>query len=85
MYCSALKFKNERPGMCCANGKMKLSKLHLIPEPISTLVSKHFLANIRKYNYMPTLLVQGEIYHRTESLLLLPDVDHKFLPSYTKR
>ncbi|GFV79797.1 uncharacterized protein TNCV_1726221 [Trichonephila clavipes] len=56
MYCSALKFKNETRGMCCANGKVKLPELHSPPEPLSTFlsgvtrVSKHFLENIRKYN-----------------------------------
>ena len=56
VYCSALKFKNETLGMCCAGGKVKLPDLHSPPEPLSTLVSgdtsqsKHFLANIRKYN-----------------------------------
>ena len=55
-YCGALKFKNETPGMCCADGKVKLPELHSPPEPLSTLVSgdtsqsKHFLTNIRKYN-----------------------------------
>ncbi|GFV41644.1 uncharacterized protein TNCV_3627951 [Trichonephila clavipes] len=56
MYCSALKFKNETRGMCCAGGKVKLPELHSPPEPLSTFlsavtrVSKHFLENIRKYN-----------------------------------
>ncbi|GFX49107.1 putative DNA helicase [Trichonephila clavipes] len=56
MYCSALKFKNETRGMCCASGKVKLPELHSPPEPLSTFlsgvtrVSKHFLENIRKYN-----------------------------------
>ncbi|GFY36535.1 ATP-dependent DNA helicase [Trichonephila clavipes] len=56
MYCSALKFKNETRGMCCASGKVKLPDLHSPPEPLSTFlsavtrVSKHFLENIRKYN-----------------------------------
>jgi len=51
MYCSALKFKNETPGMCCPGGKVKLQELHPIPNPISNLVSggtsqsKHFLEN----------------------------------------
>ena len=55
-YYGALKFKNETPGMCCSGGKVKLPELHPSPEPLSTLVSgdtsesKHFLANIRKYN-----------------------------------
>ncbi|CAG5115735.1 unnamed protein product, partial [Candidula unifasciata] len=56
VHCSAFKFKNETPGMCCAGGKVKLPVLHSPPEPLSSLVagdtsqSKHFLANIRKYN-----------------------------------
>ena len=85
MYCSALKFKNETLGMCCADGKVKLKELHPTPELISTLVSggtsqsKHFFANIRKYNYMPTFKVQGQIYHRAGLLLPLPDADHKFI------
>ena len=68
------KFKNEIPGMCCSGGKVKLQELHPTPEPISNLVSggtsqsKHFLANIRKYNYMPTFKVQVQIYHRVGSL-----------------
>ncbi|GFS85903.1 uncharacterized protein TNCV_1219131 [Trichonephila clavipes] len=33
MYCSALKFKNETRGMCCASGKVKLPELHSPPEP----------------------------------------------------
>ncbi|XP_037926298.1 uncharacterized protein LOC119661154 [Hermetia illucens] len=55
MYCSALKFKNETPGICCTSGKVKLPELHPPPEPLSTLLSgvtpesKHFLQNIRKY------------------------------------
>ncbi|GFW35422.1 retrovirus-related Pol polyprotein from transposon TNT 1-94 [Trichonephila clavipes] len=56
MYCSALKFKNETRGMCCASGKFKLPELYSPPEPLSTFlsgvtrVSKHCLENIRKYN-----------------------------------
>ena len=79
--------KNKTPGMCCTGGKVKLPELHCT-EPLSTLVSggtsqsKHFMANIRKYNYMPTLKVQRQIYHRTRSLLPLPNADHKFLEIY---
>ena len=29
-YCNAKKWKNETPGMCCANGKIKL-QLHADP------------------------------------------------------
>ncbi|GFV12325.1 putative DNA helicase [Trichonephila clavipes] len=56
MYSSALKFKNETRGMCCASGKVKLPELHSPPELLSTFlsgvtrVSKHLLENIRKYN-----------------------------------
>ena len=52
----------------------KLPELHHSPEPILTLVSggtsqlKHFLANIRKYNYMPTFKVQGQITTTTTKL-----------------
>jgi hypothetical protein len=28
VYCRALKFKNESPGMCCASGKVKLPEHH---------------------------------------------------------
>jgi len=51
-----MKFKGEAPGMWCASGKMKLSKLEQPKEPLKILFngitddSKHFLKNIRKYN-----------------------------------
>ena len=88
MYFSALKFKNETPGMYFAGGKVKLQELDPTPEPISNLVSsgtsqsKYFLENIRKHNYMPTFKVQGQIYHHAGSLLSLPDADHTFLQIY---
>lgn len=56
IYCHALKFKKETPGMCCSNGKVDLPLLVDPPEPLRTLVSgttplsKHFLDNIRMYN-----------------------------------
>jgi len=68
--------------------KRILQELHTQLKPISTLVSggtsqpKYFLENIRKYNYMATFKVQGQIYHRAGSLLPLPDADHKFLQIY---
>lgn len=55
-HCKALKFRNGTPGICCANGKVQLPDLLPPPEPLQTLLlgdtpqSKHFLANIRKYN-----------------------------------
>lgn len=55
-HCKALKFSNEAPGLCCANGKVKLQPLISPPEPLRSLLygehqfSKHFLANIQQYN-----------------------------------
>lgn len=55
-YCKAIKFPNEPPGLCCANGKVKLPPLNPPPEPLSLLISgfgsdsKHFLKNIQSYN-----------------------------------
>lgn len=55
-HCKALKLKNEAPGICCLNGKVKLPVLNAPPEPLFSLVagtttqSKHFLNNIRNYN-----------------------------------
>ncbi len=63
-----------------------------------TADSIHFLSNIRKYNscfqmtsfgaeiitfpFMPTFKVKGQIYHKSGSLLPLPDGQHKFLQMY---
>lgn len=55
-HCKALKFPKESPGLCCANGKIKLPPFNPPPEPLYSLVSgsaplsKHFLNNIQKYN-----------------------------------
>ena len=55
-FCRALNFKNESPGLCCANGKVKLPELRPPPEPLLSLVSgttptsRKFLDNIRRYN-----------------------------------
>lgn len=55
-YCKALKYTGESTGLCCAGGKVKLPQLVLPPDPLRSLVSgignnsKHFLANIQKYN-----------------------------------
>ena len=51
MYCSALKFKIETPGLCYTGVKVKLQEFHITPEPILNLVSgiisqsKDLLAN----------------------------------------
>ncbi|CAF1558848.1 unnamed protein product [Rotaria magnacalcarata] len=55
-HCEAYKWPGEAPGMCCSNGKVKLSPLKPPPEPLESLMSgttsesKHFLENIRQYN-----------------------------------
>jgi hypothetical protein len=57
--------------MCCANGKVKLPELNLPREPLKSLVSgvtsqsKHFLANIRRYNscFQMTSFGAKEIVH----------------------
>ncbi|XP_067939447.1 uncharacterized protein [Watersipora subatra] len=55
-HCQALKWKDEAPGMCCANGKVKIPVITAPPEPLRSLMtgvnaySRHFLSNIRKYN-----------------------------------
>lgn len=55
-HCNAYKFKNEAPGLCCMNGKVKLQELAVPPEPLRYLVSgttpesKHFLDKIQTYN-----------------------------------
>lgn len=55
-FCGAQKFPGETPGMCCSNGKVKLSLLEPPPQPLQDLLdvksehSKHFLDNIRHYN-----------------------------------
>lgn len=56
VHCNAKKFPNETPGMCCANGKVKLPALQSPPEPLNALISDrspestHFLKNIQSYN-----------------------------------
>jgi hypothetical protein len=55
-HCAAYKWKDEPPGMCCSNGKVKLTPLFPPPDPLgrlmlgTTSMSKHFLENIRRYN-----------------------------------
>ena len=54
--CDAFKWPGEAPGMCYSGGKVKIPALEPSPEPLeslmlgTTLTSKHFLENIRKYN-----------------------------------
>ncbi|CAI6375927.1 unnamed protein product [Macrosiphum euphorbiae] len=55
-FCKALKFQDEFDNMCCGKGKVNLPDLTIPEEPLSTYLSgttiesKHFLSNIRKYN-----------------------------------
>lgn len=141
-HCDAAKFQGETPGMCCANGKVRLPAFESPPDPLHSFIfgtsqtSKHFLSHIQEYNaafqmtsfgatkivrdnFMPTfkvitscgisyekcdlssnffdvfknsdpasnyisqiLQIQGQIYHRTGSLLPYPDADHQFLQIY---
>lgn len=56
IHCSAIKFKNEGNGICCANGKVKIDNLKKPPQLLLSLLngehkdSSNFLTNIRSYN-----------------------------------
>ena len=56
-FCNALKWKGERPGLCCLNGKIAIPVLPEPPQPSPDLFSgqpendaQHFLKSIRRYN-----------------------------------
>jgi hypothetical protein len=55
-HCSALKWKNEAPGMCCSGGKVQIPLLTDPPHVLQNLYngdsedSAHFLRCIRRYN-----------------------------------
>ncbi|KMQ94253.1 p87 vp80 [Lasius niger] len=55
-YCSALKWREEAPGMCCSAGKVQLPPLEPLPESLYSLLMNnhpehtHFMNRIRKYN-----------------------------------
>ena len=56
-FCNALKWKGERPGLCCLNGKIAIPVLPEPPQPLKDLLSgqpendaQHFLKSIRRYN-----------------------------------
>lgn len=52
-HCDAANFQGETPGMCCANGKVRLPALETPPEPLYLLISqtsKNFLSQIQQYN-----------------------------------
>ena len=79
VYYSALKFKNETPGMCCEGGKVKLQELYPIPEPTSNLVSiETFLGKHTQ------IQLHGNIQSARANLsscwiTALTDADHKFI------
>ncbi|QQP49076.1 ATP-dependent DNA helicase, partial [Caligus rogercresseyi] len=55
-YCNAMKYPAETPGLCCANGKVRLDDLQETPDHLRNLLlgqspdSKNFMRNIRAYN-----------------------------------
>ena len=55
IYCNALKFAEETPGLCCLSGKVKLQIKPPPPEPLHTLLRgethelRHFLSKVQKY------------------------------------
>lgn len=55
-HCDAANFPGETPGICCANGKVRLPALETPPEPLYSFIfgtsqaSKHFLSHIQQYN-----------------------------------
>lgn len=55
-HCDAVKFHGETPGMCCANGKVRLPAFQSPPDPLHSFIfgtsptSKHFLSHIQQYN-----------------------------------
>ena len=55
-FCKALKWKGERAGLCCNNGKIVLPQIKRPPDQMCELLSgnsrdsKHFLENTRMYN-----------------------------------
>lgn len=38
-YCNAVKFEQERPGMCCSSGKVFLNQIEPPPEPLLQYIS----------------------------------------------
>ncbi|XP_066434063.1 uncharacterized protein [Eleutherodactylus coqui] len=56
VFCEALKWKDETPGMCCCSGKVQLPPFRDLPILLNSLFieehpeSEHFLNSIRKYN-----------------------------------
>ncbi|CAH0397657.1 unnamed protein product [Chilo suppressalis] len=78
-HCNALKFKNEAPGLCCASGRVKLTPLQYNN---CFQMTSFGATKVIRDNFIPTFKIQGQIYHRTGSLLPVPDEDYKFLQIY---
>uniref|UniRef100_UPI0035901195 uncharacterized protein n=1 Tax=Myxine glutinosa TaxID=7769 RepID=UPI0035901195 len=55
-HCAAMKFNGETKGVCCSDGKVILTPYPALPPFLNELISgtdatsRHFLANIRRYN-----------------------------------
>ena len=55
-HCQALKYKGEKPGMCCSGGTVVLEELEALPDALKELLtgqthnSRLFLKDPRKYN-----------------------------------
>jgi len=92
IFCRSKIKSSEHNGLCCLEGKIRLTLLDNPPEFVKNLLLrlhlllKHFLENIRNYimlfqmksfearqikkgNYMPTLKIQRQVYHRICNLL----------------
>ncbi|GFS63082.1 uncharacterized protein TNCV_3743331 [Trichonephila clavipes] len=73
-YCKALKFSGETKEMYCAAEKIKLPELREPPELLKTWLAgyttetKHFLCNIRIYNYYFPMTRFGEEIIKTHFL-----------------
>nr|XP_046492947.1 uncharacterized protein LOC124224788 [Neodiprion pinetum] len=70
---TALKFRNEAAGMCCASGKVVLSPLPVPPEPLLSLLTG---------NSDDSKLFLRQVYHKIGSLMPMPDNNPKFLQIY---
>ena len=63
--CGALKFKGEKPGICCSGGKVRIPILDGPSQPLRGLLtgetedSRHFLKNIRHYNHCFSMTSMG--------------------------
>ena len=60
IHCKAMRWREERSGFCCGNGKIVLPPIPSLPDAISTLyIDVEFLQNIRRYNNALSLASLG--------------------------